>query len=105
VRVWCAVAAFGVWGPYFFEEDELTVTVTSNRYCHMIETFPPENLQVNDTEADIYNPTLPPSMSRLSRQCGILNITHLHRPPQPVTGIALLFVYILNLIKDHYSNK
>jgi hypothetical protein len=26
---------------------------------------------------------------RLSRQCGILNISQPHRPPQPVTGIAI----------------
>jgi hypothetical protein len=29
-------------------------------------------------------------MSRLSRQCGILNILKPYRPPRPVTGIALL---------------
>jgi hypothetical protein len=34
---------------------------------------------------------LPPSVGRLSKQCGILNISHLYRPPQPVTGIALLY--------------
>jgi hypothetical protein len=28
VTVWCAVADFGVIGPYFFEEDGETVTVT-----------------------------------------------------------------------------
>jgi hypothetical protein len=28
-----------VWGPYFFEEDDVTVTVTSDRYCAMLENF------------------------------------------------------------------
>jgi hypothetical protein len=37
--------------------------------------------------------TLPLSMSRLSRQCGILNISQPYRPPRHVTGIALLFLF------------
>jgi hypothetical protein len=34
---------------------------------------------------------LTPSMNRLPRQYGILNISHLSRPPRPVRGIALMF--------------
>jgi hypothetical protein len=38
--------------------------------------------------------TLPPSVNRLYRQYGILNISQSCRPPRPVTGIVLLFFFI-----------
>jgi hypothetical protein len=41
--------------------------------------------------------TLPPSMSRLSRQCGIPNIS---QPYRPVTGIASLFTLFLTVIRQ-----
>ena len=33
------MGSFGVWGPYFFEEESATMTVTSHRYCEMLERF------------------------------------------------------------------
>jgi hypothetical protein len=37
--------------------------------------------------------TPPPTMGRLSRQCGILHVLQPYRSPRPVTGIALLCLY------------
>lgn len=39
VTVWCAVASVGIIGPYFFEENGRTVSVTSDRYVTMIQQF------------------------------------------------------------------
>ena len=33
------MGSFGVWGPYFFEEEGAKVTVTSDCYCEMLERF------------------------------------------------------------------
>jgi hypothetical protein len=37
--VWCANFEFGVWGPYLFEEGYVTVMVTTDQYCAMLENF------------------------------------------------------------------
>jgi hypothetical protein len=44
---------------------------------------------------------LPPSMRRLTRQCGNVNISQPYRPPRPVTGIALLFYFPFFYSKEH----
>jgi hypothetical protein len=46
--------------------------------------------------------TLPPSVSRLSRQCGVLNISQRHRSAQPVTEVALLLLFTLYAVWGIY---
>jgi hypothetical protein len=42
-------------------------------------------------------------VSRLSRQCGILNISQPYRPSQTVTGIALLFYFFIFFYSETIS--
>lgn len=39
VTVWCAISSAGIIGPWFFEENEVTVTVNSDRYVNMLQNF------------------------------------------------------------------
>jgi hypothetical protein len=43
---------------------------------------------------------LPVSVSRLSEQCGIFNISQPYRPPWPVMGIALLFLHFTYILTE-----
>jgi len=54
VTVWCAVSRLGVVGTYFFEEGGETVTVTSNRYCEMLENFLRHRLKEFDDSEDVW---------------------------------------------------
>jgi hypothetical protein len=44
-------------------------------------------------------------VSPLSKQCGILNISRPHRPPQPVAGIALLVFFFPTTVMIGFSIK
>jgi hypothetical protein len=63
--------------------------------CSEIVTFLQTEFHISEILDSIpQGCTLPPSVCRVSRQCGILNILQPYRPPWPVTGIALLFYFI-----------
>jgi hypothetical protein len=44
------------------------------------------------------------TVSRLSRQCGILNISQSYRPTRPVTGIALLYFLLYYMGLQSHRN-
>lgn len=39
VTAWCAISSSKIVGPYFFEENGATVTVTAQRYAEMLQMF------------------------------------------------------------------
>jgi hypothetical protein len=56
--------------------------------CHRVSS----QTWITGGSSALKNITSPPSVSRLSRQCGILNISQPYRFPRPVTRIALLLL-------------
>ena len=54
MTVWCAVAEFGTWVPYFLEEDNVTATVNSDRYNEMLETFLRQKLNMHQDMDNVW---------------------------------------------------
>ena len=52
VTVWCAMSRVGIIGPYFFQENNHAVTVTSDRYLTMIQEFFMPALEDMDLDND-----------------------------------------------------
>jgi hypothetical protein len=44
-------------------------------------------------------------VSRLSRQCGILNISQPYRPPRPAKGMAVFFYFYNNNNKNNKEGE
>jgi hypothetical protein len=49
--------------------------------------------------------TSPPSVSRLSRKCGSIDVSQTYGPSRPVTGIALPFFYQKKLLRVVVGSK
>jgi hypothetical protein len=49
--------------------------------------------------------TSPPSMSRMSRKYGILDVSQHYGPPRPVTGIPLPFFFLILSMKSRRNTK
>ena len=53
VTVWCVISQFGIIGPYFFEENSQTVTITAGRYVLMLKNFFEPQLQKLSEETSL----------------------------------------------------
>jgi len=71
--VWCAIGKVGVIGPYFFEENGITMTINSAQYTDMINNFLEPELRSRRMGPPL---TLPEPQWLLFEPCSLIASLH-----------------------------
>lgn len=54
VTVWCGDSSFDIFGLYFFEENNVTLTVTSEHYVEILNNLPAELLRCGVQDHELW---------------------------------------------------